>query len=175
MTMEALQREVNVLRGDLNKLLARLPRSTGRSTADRHDHTELRGRPIADTAPADGQVLKFSSGEWAPAAAGSGGGTSHVIQEDGVQVGTIQRDALDFRDGFNVADSASPSASRVSLEYATTAQIADVSTTESAGTSTTAARGDHGHAGAYTDAKARTAAKYVIYVPLGSDQLGTVL
>ena len=70
-------------------------------------------------------------------------GTLTLI-DDGTPL--AQRAGVNFQDGFVLADDAGNNETEIDLDYAGTAQIADVTkAAEAAGTSTKVARGDHKH------------------------------
>ena len=171
-TPEEMERELVRLRSDLRGLSARMPRSTGRSIGDRHDHQELRGRRVADTEPSANQVLKWNATlrRWQPASAGGGGGTAHVIQEDAAPL--PQRDSMNFRQGIVAVDDADNNASRIDADFAVAGDLQAAAATASAGTDTRLTRGGHIHPGAYTDVLARAAVPFTIYVPLGNSIIG---
>lgn len=106
----------------------------------------------ADNTPArlpigtNGQVLTADSVEatgmkWATPSAG---GSKHVIRENGT--GLTARTGLNFVDGLVATDDVTNDESDVNVDYATTAEIADIAAAEAAGTSVKVARGDHVHA-----------------------------
>ncbi len=71
------------------------------------------------------------------------GGSGHTIKENGT--GLTARTGLNFVDGLIATDDAGSDETDVNVDYATTAEIADVGAAEAAGTSPKVARGDHVH------------------------------
>lgn len=73
-----------------------------------------------------------------------GGGSAHVIKENGSAL--TQRANLNFVNGLVATDDAANSETEVAVDYAGTAEIADIAAAEAAGSSAKVPRGDHVHA-----------------------------
>ena len=119
------------------------------TTPARSDHAHAHG--VIASGDLHSEYVREASAEWVDLTdAGPttlhthAGGSGHTIKENGTPL--TQRTGLNFGDGIVATDDAAGDETDVGIDYAGTAQIADVAAAEAAGTSPTVPRGDHVHA-----------------------------
>lgn len=89
-------------------------------------------------------VLHYVDDAGTDIAIGGAGGSAHTIRENGTNL--TARTGLNFINGIIATDDAAGDESEVAIDYAGTADLADVAAAESAGAAVTVPRGDHVHA-----------------------------